>query len=115
MINLDFSNVQERKPLEPGVYNFTVEKAAEAVSKSGKPMLKVTLKEADTGTFVFDNFVLEETCLWRLKQFFTALGLDTSESLDVDPDELIGYSVTASVEQEEYNGNINNKVKKYTL
>lgn len=115
MINLDFSNVQERKPLEPGVYSFEVKEASEAVSKSGKPMLKVTLKESETGTLVFDNFVLEETCLWKLKQFFTALGLDTSGSLDIDPDELIGYTATASVVQEEYNGNVNNKIKRYTL
>lgn len=115
MISLNFGNVQERKPLEPGVYSFEVENAAEAVSKSGKPLLKVTLKESETGTRVFDNFVLEETSLWKLKQFFTALGLDTSGDLSVDPDELVGYTVTASVVQDEYNGNINNKVKRYTL
>lgn len=113
-MNLDFSNVPSREPLEEGLYTLTIAKAEEKTSSTGNPMLSVEFDVVgvEGNRKLWDNYVLTDKALWKLKELFDALGLDTSTIVTIDPNELIGLQVQAKVIQEEYNGDTVNRVKK---
>ena len=114
MLNLDFSSVPSREPLEEGVYSLTIAKAEEATSPTGNPMLKIEydVNDVDGNRKLWDNYVLIDKCLWKLKELFQALGIDTSEIVEMDVTELVGMQVNAKIIQETYQGEIVNRVKK---
>ena len=114
MLNLDFSSVPSREPLEEGVYHLQIAKVEEANSSIGNPMLKVeyNVLGVDGNRKLWDNYVLIDKCLWKVKELFDALGIDTSNLVEMDVNELVGMEVQAKVIQETYNGDIMNRVKK---
>ena len=114
MLNLDFSSVPSREPLEEGVYNLQSAKVEETTSSTGNPMLKVeyNVLEVEGNRKLWDNYVLIDKCLWKVKELFDALGIDTSELVEMDVTELVGLEVKAKVIQETYNGDVMNRVKK---
>ena len=114
MLNLDFSSVPSREPLEEGIYNLTIAKVEEANSSTGNPMLKVEydVNGVEGNRKLWDNYVLIDKCMWKLKELFDALGIDTSAIVEMDVTELVGMQVNAKVIQETYNGDIVNRVKK---
>lgn len=113
-INLDFSSVPSREPLEEGVYHLQIAKVEETNSSTGNPMLKVeyNVLGVDGNRKLWDNYVLIDKCLWKVKELFDALGIDTSNLVEMDVNELVGLEVQAKVIQETYNGDIMNRVKK---
>lgn len=114
MLNLDFSSVPSREPLEEGVYHLRIAKVEETTSSTGNPMLKVEFDvlEVDGNRKLWDNYVLIDKCLWKVKELFDALGVDTSELVEMDVTELVGMEVNGKVIQETYNGDIVNRIKK---
>lgn len=114
MLNLDFSSVPSREPLEEGVYHLQIVKVEETTSSTGNPMLKVEydVMDVDGGRKLWDNYVLIDKCLWKLKELFDALGIDTANIVEMDVTELVGMEVQAKVIQEDYNGDTMNRVKK---
>lgn len=114
MLNLDFSSVPSREPLEEGMYSLTVAKAEECTSQSGNPMLKLEydVNDVEGNRKLWDNYVLIDKCMWKVKELFDALGIDTSAIVDIDVTELVGLQVNAKVIQETYNGDIVNRIKK---
>lgn len=114
MLNLDFSSVPSREPLEEGVYQLRIAKAEETTSSTGNPMLKVEydVLGVDGNRKLWDNYVLIDKCLWKVKELLDALGIDTSELVEMDVTELVGMEVQAKVIQETYNGDVMNRVKK---
>jgi hypothetical protein len=114
MLNLDFSSVPSREPLEEGMYNLTVASVEETISSNNNPMLKVEfdVEGVEGSRKLWDNFVLTPKALWKLKEFFNAMGIDTSEIVEMDVTELAGQCVRAKVIQEPYNGDIKNTIKK---
>ena len=114
MLNLDFSSVSSREALDEGVYNLQIAKVEETTSSTGNPMLKVEfdVMGVEGNRKLWDNFVLIDKCLWTLKELFDALGVDTSEIVEMDVTELVGMEVQAKVIQEEYNGDTVNRIKK---
>lgn len=113
-INLDFSSVPSREPLEEGVYHLQIAKVEETNSSTGNPMLKVEydVLGVEGNRKLWDNYVLIDKCLWKVKELFDALGIDTSALVEMDVNELVGLEVQAKVIQETYNGDIMNRVKK---
>ena len=115
-LNLDFSNVQSRDPLPEGTYPASVAKVEQVLSKSsGNPMLKVEfniLDEAYAGRKVWGNYVLTEAAMWKVQELFSALGLDTDAILDIDTDDMVGMTCNLKIAQREYEGNIQNEIKK---
>ena len=113
-INLDFSSVPSREPLEEGVYHLQIAKVEETNSSTGNPMLKVeyNVLGVEGNRKLWDNYVLIDKCLWKVKELFDALGIDTSSLVEMDVNELVGLEVQAKVIQETYNGDIMNRVKK---
>lgn len=114
MLNLDFSSVPSREPLEEGVYHLQIAKVEETTSSTKNPMLKVEYDVLDVEgrRKLWDNFVLIDKALWKLKELFEALGIDTAEIVEMDVQELVGMEINAKVVQDEYNGDIVNRVKK---
>ena len=114
MLNLDFSSVPSREPLEEGVYHLRIAKVEETNSSTGNPMLKVEydIVDVDGGRKLWDNYVLIDKCLWKVKELFDAIGVDTSELVEMDVTELVGMEVNGKVIQETYNGDIVNRIKK---
>ena len=114
MLNLDFSSVPSREPLEEGVYHLQIAKVEETNSSTGNPMLKVeyNVLEVEGSRKLWDNYVLIDKCLWKVKELFDALGIDTSELVEMDVTEMVGLEVQAKVIQETYNGDIMNRIKK---
>jgi hypothetical protein len=114
MLNLDFSSVPSREPLDEGVYDLTIAKIEETTSSTGNPMLKVEydVLGVEGKRKLWDNYVLIDKCLWKVKELFDALGVDTSELVEMDVSELLGMQVKAKVVQETYNGDIVNRIKK---
>ncbi len=114
MLNLDFSSVPSREPLAEGVYRLQIAKVEETVSSTGNPMLKVEYNVLDMeGTRkLWDNFVLIDKALWKLKELFDALGVDTGAIVEMDVQELVGMEIQAKVIQETYQGDIVNRGKK---
>ena len=114
MLNLDFSSVPAREPLDEGVYDLTIAKIEETTSSTGNPMLKVEydVNDVEGKRKLWDNYVLIDKCLWKVKELFDALGVDTSELVEMDVSELLGMQVKAKVIQETYNGDIVNRIKK---
>ena len=114
MLNLDFSSVPSREPLEEGIYSLTISKVEETTSSTGNPMLKVEydVNGVDGNRKLWDNYVLIDKCLWKVKELFDALGIDTSALVEMDVHELVGLQVQAKVIQETYNGDSMNRVKK---
>lgn len=111
-INLDFSSIPSREPLAEGVYSFEIKSVEEKTSSTNKPMLLVRFDEQETGTAVFENYVLEASCLWKLRELLDALGMECSGEISFEPEALIGEFVKAKVTQEEYNGEVRNRLKK---
>ena len=113
-INLDFSSVPSREPLEEGVYHLQIAKVEETNSSTGNPMLKVEydVNGVEGNRKLWDNYILIDKCLWKVKELFDALGVDTSELVEMDVSELLGMQVKAKVIQETYNGDIVNRIKK---
>lgn len=115
-MNLDFSNVQSRDPLPEGTYAASIAKVDMVTSKSsGNPMLKVEFNiedEAYTGRKVWSNYVLTEAAMWKVQELFRAIGLDTEAIVTIDTDDLIGLTCNLKIAQREYEGNIQNEVKK---
>ena len=114
MLNLDFSSVPSREPLDEGVYGLTIAKVEETTSSTGNSMLKVEydVNDVDGNRKLWDNYVLIDKCMWKLKELFDALGVDTSEVVEMDVSELVGMQVNAKVIQETYNGDVVNRIKK---
>lgn len=112
LITLDFSSVKENVLLDEGTYAATIKKAETKNSSTGKPMLVVLFEENETGTGLFENFLLTEEAAWKLKQLASAVGLDTSEISELDTDELIGVEVKIKVIQEAYQDELKNRIKK---
>ena len=114
MLNLDFSSVPSREPLEEGMYTLQIAKVEEGTSSTGNPMLKVEydVQGVEGNRKLWDNYVLIDKCMWKVKELFTALGIDTSEVVTMDVNELVGLQVNAKVIQEEYNGDTVNRIKK---
>lgn len=114
MLNLDFSSVPSREPLEEGVYHLRIAKVEETTSSTGNPMLKVEydVMDVDGSRKLWDNYVLIDKCLWKVKELFDAIGVDTSELVEMDVTELVGMEVNGKVIRETYNGDIVNRIKK---
>lgn len=114
-LNLDFSNVPSREPITEGIYEVMISKVEQVMSKTNKPMLKVEFDVQDPdyqGRKLFTNYVMTPDCMWKLKELCSSLGLDTDQILEMDDQELVGMTCSAKVGQKEYNGEIQNEIKK---
>ena len=102
-ISLDFTNVQggfSNLPLGKNLVK--VASVDQTTASTGNPMLKIRFQDKD-GNTGFDNFVLTEKALWKLKSLLTALfKADITGKIDLNTDTMIGKTCYVTVKEEEY-------------
>jgi Protein of unknown function (DUF669) len=109
-------------PIPEGRYNVVVDKAELTTAKdSGNAMIKTTLKITDgdfKGRLVWDNFVLIDNSLWKLKGFLEAIKSNIAESTSATEQDaataMVGAHVSVYLEPRVgENGNVSSNVKNY--
>lgn len=120
---IDFSNVQEFDPIEPGNYPVFIDQVEMRASKSSDyPYMNWTLTITEgeaVNRKLFFMTSLSPKALWRAKAVFESLGIfqekmsiqtDEESNLVLEP-ELSGLVAMAVVTQEVYEGRIVNRVQ----
>lgn len=115
MINLDFSNVPDRGALDDGVYDAQIANVEEVQSSNGNPMLKVEfdILGVEGDRKVWGNVVMVDAAMFKVKEFFNALGMDTSAVVEIDPMELVGQQMKLRLGVKKYNGEDRNEIKRF--
>lgn len=110
---LDFSSTGG-EILEEGMYVFSIKNVQEKVSSTKKDMWLVTFEEEETKAVIFENYVLEASCAWKVKELLQAIDVDVPDgAMELpDPSDLIGCAVKGKVIQEMYNDNLKNRMAK---
>jgi len=116
-IKIDFTGVESFQKCEAGEHVVKIKKAVSEIAKSsGVDMIKVTfevVKGNSEGARLFDNFVLSEKALWKLKGFLETVGMEADGKISLDLDKLTGRMCIANVKMEEYNGEDRPKIADY--
>ena len=115
-LNLDFTGVDSYSKATEGIHTAKVAEITEKETQSGDPMLQFIFevtKGESRGCKVFENFVLTDKALWKLKQFLQAIGMQANGKLKLDLDKLIGRVVDIEVFHDEYNGQTRAKISDY--
>ena len=115
MMNLDFSSIPSREPLPEGTYPVSVAKVEQKLSKKNNPVLKVEFNIKDEeykGRKIWANYTLIPTAMWKVQELFKALGLEADAILEIDTDDLVGLTCQLKIAQREFEGEIQNDVKK---
>lgn len=94
--------------LDPGIYTLEVKDAEFKVASTGSPMIAVRFQEPEKKITIFENWVLTEKAIFRLKMFLKHTGINPpgdgvepeSKEFDDFIDSLIGVEVTANVQKE---------------
>lgn len=111
-MRLNFDDVKETKAPEAGRCELTIKNAEEKKSQNGTNMLVLDMEDA-TGGFVRDHVCLEGAGAFRAKNFMKAIGVTEEDFMAMDATELVGLTVEVELINEEYEGELRAKVKKY--
>ena len=106
-VKLDFSGVESYLKCAEGEHVASLKEAELKTSEAGNDMIACVFEVvagASTGARVFDNFVLTEKALWRLKTYLECLGIKADGKLKLDLSKLIGKKCIIEVAHEEYKG-----------
>lgn len=103
---LNFDEIKENGYItEAGVYEFTIAQVESKMSKSGNPMLVLTLDY--NGSLMTEYLPFQQNTLFKYKQVANAIGLDTTGvriQLDEFANMILGKTMNCKVEivEEEY-------------
>ena len=117
-MHVDFTGVSSGfEKIEPGTYLARVEKIEQRMSQANKPYLNWTFNIVGgqyDGRKAFYMTSLAPNALWKLKDMLVnACGLDREDlkgSFDFDETEFIGEEVALIVGEEEYQGEMRDRV-----
>lgn len=115
-IKVDMTGVEAYSKVNEGIHAAKIVEVEQTQSQAGDDMITVAYEVTagpDKGGRVFDNFVLTQKALWKLKVLLKALGMKCDGRLIVDLDRLIGKSCDIEVFHDEYNGQIRAKISDY--
>jgi len=107
MPTIDFTDVPDLKPLEPGVYEAYIEKAEEGTSKTGNAKIDIQWKVTDGAGVertIFDTLSFHPKALFRTKKVLRALGFAEGFSGEVDAETLAGLQAMITIAIEPSNG-----------
>ena len=108
-LKVDFEGVESYVRCEEGQHVAVIKEITEETAKeSSNDMLVVkfeVIKGESKGAIVYNNFVLVDKALWRLKQLLEAVGIKVPDGrMVIDLDKLEGKKLIIEVSHEEYNG-----------
>lgn len=115
-VKLDFTGVESFQKASEGQHVAKIVSAEEVVASTGSDMLKIAFEVTtgtDKGCRVYENYVLAENSLWKLKGLLNALGVKADGKVVIDLDKLIGKTCIIEVVHEEYNGVMRAKIADY--
>lgn len=104
---MDFTDVESFIRCAEGEHIAILKSVEEKVASSGNDMLSVKFevtKGSSTGAIVYDNFVLTEKALWKLKGYLETVGMKADGKVQIDLDKLLGKACIIQVKYEEYDG-----------
>ena len=123
---IDMNNIEaaEFKPLTPGTYAGVITNTEFKQSKNGSNMWSITVTVDATDSNgeqvkrkLFDNFVFTQAAMPFVKQRLIIINNDLAnkDNLDIGEDHavLLNTSVMVVVAQSEYNGTMQNNIKRY--
>lgn len=114
---LDLTKVETYTKMSEGIHRVKVVSCEDKTTQAGDDMIAIAFEAVngeDKGSRVYDNFVLTEKALWKLKQLLKALGVKCEGKIVLDTDKLIGKQCDAEIFHEEYNGQLRARVNEYT-
>jgi hypothetical protein len=113
---VDFTGVENYTRCEEGQHIAKLVKIEEKETQAGDDMMVATFEVTrgeSKGARVFENFVLTEKALWKLKGYLEAVGMKAEGKVVIDFDKLLGKACIIEVAHEEYNGTIRAKINAY--
>ena len=116
-IKLDLTGVESFVKAGEGQHVVKVLKVEDTIAQnSGNSMLKITfevIEGKDKGAKLWDNLVLVEKALWKVKGFLEVIGMAADGKIVLDTEKMVGRVCIADVVLEEYNGVKKAKISDY--
>lgn len=116
-VKVDLTGVESYTRASEGIHTAKIASIELTQSQGGDDMLKIAyeiIKGEDKGCKVFDNIVLTEKALWKLKLLLQAIGMKADGKVALDLDKMEGKICDITVIHEEYNGQLRAKVSEVT-
>ena len=113
---LDLTNVESYTRMNEGRHRVKIVSCEDKTTQAGDDMIAIAFESIsgdDKGSRVYDNFVLTEKALWKLKQLLKALGVKCDGKIVLDTEKLVGKKCEAEIYHEEYNGQMRARVDEY--
>lgn len=113
---IDFTGVESFVLCEEGKHTVRVKEVEDKRSQNGNDMYSFKYEVVNgisAGATLYDNCVITEKALWKLKSVLSALGVKADGKIVVDSDKLVGKTCIVSVNHEEYNGRTQARVGDY--
>lgn len=113
-LKLDFTGVESFQRASEGIHAVKIATAEVKKSQGGNDMIVVAFevtKGTDKGARVYENYVLTDTSLWKLKGLLQAIGMKADGKIQLDVDKLIGKVCQINVQHEEYDGKLRARVE----
>lgn len=114
----DMSKVESFTRCSEGEHVAKLVEVQENTTQAGDDMLTCVfevIKGDSKGAKVYDNFVLTDKALWKLKQLLQAFGIKVDGKIVIDLDKLVGKICNILVYHEEYNGKTKARIDEYTV
>ena len=102
---------------EEGIHTAKIVEIQEGTTQAGDDMLTgvfEVINGTSKGCKVYDNFVLTDKALWKLKQLLQSVHVKCDGKIALDLDKLIGKVCDIAVYHDEYNGKIKARIDEYT-
>ena len=115
-IKIDFTGVETNARCEEGQHFVKLTAMEEKTSQAGNDMLVGSfevVKGDSKGSKLYENFLLSQSGLWKLKSYLQAIGVACDGKIALDPKTLIGKQCIATVVHEEYNGKTKAKIDEF--
>lgn len=106
-----------RNMLSNGRYLANCIAAVEKLSQSGSEMIEMRWKIEDNGSVVEVRSFLTPKMGWIIDQLKKAIGMDlgADKESNITPSDLIGAWALVDIECQEYKGQVNNSITKYSV
>ena len=116
-LKVDFTGVESYIKCDEGEHIVKLTEVTEKTAESsGNEMLAVVFevtKGSCAGARLFDNFVLTEKALWKLKSYLEVVGIKADGKIAINLDNLIGKTCIVTVSHEEYKGQLKARIDGY--
>lgn len=112
-VKVDFTGVEAFSRVEEGRHHVKIVEVEQTQSQGGDDMLKIAyevLSGESKGGRVYDNCMLVQKSLWRLKSLCKLIGMKCDGKVALDLDAMVGKTLDVQVFHEEYNGSLRAKV-----